>query len=276
MRVIRPIWGFGRWGWALLPIAIGLTYCICGGYDLRLAIMQLWNDWFGWRSLIYTMIDWTIFPHNYSLQLPLAGSLTLIPVLLGMYLTPRPLAWWVWIGVILWLLVNPVVWWQARTWSVQIVPASLGSVSNQDVYLALQLLLFAVFAGWLAHRVKAGLMVLGVGIASAALDRLMDWRAMNQPTGPAPAWLYLAIEVLWHGSVSAALIGFAAIDYWRACREAWRCGLCGYDLTGLGVSPGGSPVCPECGGKKPVSPAQALAAGRSRPPVHPKPTSSAP
>ncbi len=45
---------------------------------------------------------------------------------------------------------------------------------------------------------------------------------------------------------------------------------------GTGYTRAPSPVCPECGGKKPVSPAQALAAGRSRPPVHPKPTSSAP
>ncbi len=128
--------------------------------------MQLWNDWFGWRSLIYTMIDWTIFPHNYSLQLPLAGSLTLIPVLLGMYLTPRALARWMWCAVVVWLLVNPVVW-CARRGRCRLKPASLGAVINQDAYMALQLLLFAVFSGWLVHRVKAGLIVLGLGIACA-------------------------------------------------------------------------------------------------------------
>src|SRR2546423_10862755 len=111
MRVIRPIWGFGAWGWTLLPVVVFLSYCICGGYDLRFALMQWWSDRFGWHSMLVTMIDWTIFPHASAIWIPVCSVLTLIPVLLAMHLQPRKYSRWTWAGVVAWLLVNPVIWW---------------------------------------------------------------------------------------------------------------------------------------------------------------------
>ena len=109
MRVIRPIWGFGPWGWGLLPVALALTYCICGGFDLRFALMQWWNDRFGFESMVRTLIDWTLYPHGYACWVPVCNAVTIIPVLLAMWLQPRRYSRWVWVGIVAWLLMNPVL-----------------------------------------------------------------------------------------------------------------------------------------------------------------------
>src|SRR5689334_14744942 len=108
-RTLRPVRGFGPWGWAMLPVALALSYCICGGFDLRFAVMQWWTDLFGWQSMIYAMIDWSIFPHSMGLWLPLCGAPTLMAVLPAMFLRARTFPRWVWGAAVCALLLNPLI-----------------------------------------------------------------------------------------------------------------------------------------------------------------------
>jgi hypothetical protein len=238
MRVIRPISGFGPWGWALLPIAVFLTYCICGGYDLRFGVMQWWSDRFGWQSMLVTMIDWTIFPQSFSAWGPVCNVVTLIPVLVAMHLQPRSYPRWVWPALVLWCLVNPLLWWNWHKIGFGLVRSDA-----LDMYVAVQLAIFACVVAWLMGSLRVGLVVLLVGGAVAILNRFLNSASRSRSFAEWMNWCCYGGAAFWHVGLAAVLVGSSMVRYRRALREQWRCAGCGYDLRGLGAD---VIVCPEC------------------------------
>lgn len=250
-RIFRPLLGFGLWGWLLLPIAAALAFCFLGGYDLRTAIMRWWYDRFGWDSML-RLISPGLRAYWWSLAGVVVGPVTLMPVLLAMYLSPRRWAWWAWLLVVVWLLVNPALWWATCQYLPRNIAGHLGwsrrgSPEILPVTLA-QLAIFAAFAWRLAGR-RSALILLGAGTIAGAIAWSADWWENTGHRPGLPFSAYVTLGILWHATVFIVLVSSATWTRRRAAAETWLCESCGYDLRGLSTS---ATNCPECGREQAV------------------------
>lgn len=249
------------WGWVLLPGAVALAYCAAGGFDLRLAVMGLVQERFGWGA-----VEWLIYPGLWAYQPSLTGvvcgPVTLIAVVLALHLSPRAWGRWAWLAVGVWLAVNPWVCWEAQRLLPRAMAVCVGwTPRGAGVELAVtvaQLGAFCVFAWWVLRLpygggVRAGRWagaLFAVGVTAATVAWVSD-RVVNMTSGAGGLSRagYVALGVGWHAAVFVVMVGGAVVNRRRAVGEGWRCEGCGYDLRGLGVgAPGAAAaVCPECG-----------------------------
>lgn len=246
------------WGWILVPIAAALAYCYFGGYDLRIAIMGWYYDRYGWNALNRFFME-HLWPYNWSLGSTIAGPATLIAVLPAMFISPRRWAPWFWAAVVLWLLINPALWW----WTCHNLPRGLKqylgwSPRGTPEVLAVTLAQFAVFlalASAIAGRRRA-VILLVAGLPVCLFQWGADWWANNGPNPMIARAIpyisyeltWLTIAVVWQATVFTTLIGSAIATRRRAIAEPWYCPTCNYDLRGLLTSSSAIPVtCPECG-----------------------------
>jgi hypothetical protein len=230
----------------LLPVATGLFYCFCGGFDLRMELMRWWYERYGFDSL-WNVTTYGLWMYSWALYGSVVGPVTLMPVLVAMHVSPRRWAWWVWAAVVVWLLVNPAVWWTVNRGMPPQWAWYLGRRGGMDVLgvTVAQLGAFAVFAsrvvGW-----RAAALLFSVGTVTGAASWFADWWT-NNGHGPGLAyWGYVALGIVWHITTAVVLIGKALQGRRLAAEELWRCEGCGYDLRGLAAE-GGSGLCPECG-----------------------------
>lgn len=249
-RRVRPLWGFGIWGWVLLPVAAALAYCFFGGYDLRLAIMSIWSDALGWRSMWNTTL-WGLWVYSASRFGVVVGPVTLISVLVAMFLSPRRWAWWSWWVVAAWLIVNPWVYGEACR-NMPRGPAAYlgwGPRGAPDLFglTLLQLGIFCMFARRVARK-RAALTLLVAGAVLGITLSWSDWRFNSGRGVGLPHWVYLTLGSSWHLIVAAVLIGATTRDRRRSLADVWLCESCGYDLRGLKKAAGAAVRCPECGG----------------------------
>lgn len=262
-RVLRPIWGFGPWGWVLVAVAAALVYCAAGGFDLRHAIMQAVADRFGYRA----MTDWVIYrllvgSYLTSLNGTTCGPVTLLPMLIAMFITPRRWAWWQWGLVSLWLLLNPWLCFETATrlplWFARSLGWSGGPPSRVvfvGELLGLELLAIGLLAT-LAWRISGRahgetprsrwrfappvLFVFGALMATTMwwLNRLANTQSVIPPN-----FVWYGLATMWHLGVAFLTIAPALAARRLARAQPWYCDHCGYDLRGLKDSP----ACPECG-----------------------------
>src|SRR5438067_2285937 len=91
-RGVKPLWGFGWAGLALLPVAVALGWVYLSGYDLRFDVQQWINDWLGWQAQYWFVSVW--LPGQYfGARDPVVGMVTLMYLLVAMHLHPRRFGW---------------------------------------------------------------------------------------------------------------------------------------------------------------------------------------
>ena len=243
---LRPLWGFGRTGWALLPVLLAcVALAWLGGLGVRYQIMVWITDTFG-IGATYGFVLWLIYMAIW-VSMPTFSLLTWLAVLPAFHAAPRRFRW-VSVGVMAayavgWPLSHAI----GGPHIGSIVPASWAPVwlapggAAGDAQISMEVALIgAVGLAMLVAATRSWIVAVGCGgallvaTARVPLDGLWWWQ-------PQPMLRFGVSFVAWH------VLVVGSVWWWAVrARRAWPpegvCAGCGYDLRGLGGE-----RCPECG-----------------------------
>lgn len=243
---LRPILGFGPAGWLLLPIALALAWSLVVGYDLRFDIQRVIHETWGWKATV-SFVTSILAAGSVQLWDPIPSPISLMWLLLALFIQPRRVPTWAWLGLSMFCMTFPNIVWE----SFLAIGSKSVSVSDvQQVAWALSCVGFCALHWWLA-RARLPLVLLVLAFAPAFV--LLRVRMLpGSPTGLArfisgTEWVATCV---WHVVMASLFVGYAiAQRRFVAALPALGCPACGYDRSGLGAGV----ICPECGAAAPAS-----------------------
>lgn len=168
---VRPIFGFGPWGWVLLAVLIAFAACLLAGINVRFHIQQAAYEVFG-LEVMYNFTIYGIEAQGLAFGQPTLMPLAALPMLLALDLSPGRWRFAPGFVVVLWAVAEPGVWFTLfeRT---SARPLVLPSWILRDPSIVVALLLDSILLGavWVVTR-----------------DWLVPAASGPTPAGTAPWW----------------------------------------------------------------------------------------
>ncbi len=246
MTTVRPIWGMGRAGWFLAPVAAGLGLAVAMGVRVEAPVTRALSALVGVDPALWITGRWnTAMEITYGFGVVAAPGfnvLHLCLLLVSMHIAGVRLTWRR-VGVAsVWAVVSPVVAVSICAELFRVVRAA-GSDSAALIHAPLLVgdsITFMVGAGvfWFAtrSRVVAGVfLVMGVSLAFVRYG-WMVWYDLSIPVVDpiAAAWMR---PWVWNGVLAAVLLVWALLSRRRAMRAAR-----GDDVVDAAAEPAADPA----------------------------------
>lgn len=254
--VFRRVLGFGPWGWALLPVAVGLGACVLSGVDLRHKLIAAINAIAGVQGM-YTSVTRILPGQSLAILDPIPSPVTLLWLLPALFLQPRRVPWWAWVVAVMVCALFPNALWEVYMRILRSSSSTTGTNVAQAVAWFATCIWLPCLCAWVTGSRWCTVVVVvpALALAVASLQRTgfpnslipapITWFAMY----PGPATYHIIAASILIGGAIASRRSVAAL-------RPYMCRACGYDRRGLKDAD----VCPECGSPKAHAPTGAPAA----------------
>lgn len=244
MRSLRPIAGFGPFGWGAAAALAVLIVTVAVGIDFELLVVSAIGQAGGPRGVDFYM-QWVRTP---GWLLFLAPGFTLVAfsyTVVGFYLAPIRFGWLAWTTLLLWATLHTTgPWLIARESLLEAIQGTSTDAGVDTKALVASEFLLEIPTPLIFLCISRSIRLAAAVVALLVVTSAYELSINSAPTQPSvwlssnPEWL----GVLWNVALASIILGWAICRRVAASRlSAAACPGCGFDLVH-------SPTrCPECG-----------------------------
>jgi hypothetical protein len=244
LRSLRPIAGFGPFGWVAAAVLAALIIAVAVGIDFELLVVSAFGQVGGSRGVDFYM-KWMRIPGWLLFIWPGFTLVAFLYTVVGFHLAPIRFGWFAWTTLLLWATLHTTGPWllvkDSLLEAIQGSPLASGvdtkSLIATELFLEIPTPLILLC---ISRSIKLAAAVAALLVLTSAYELSIN-AAPTQPSGwlsANPAWL----GVLWNVALASIIWSWAIHRRLAASRlSATACPACGFDLVN-------SPArCPECG-----------------------------
>jgi len=244
LRSLRPIAGFGPFGWIAVAALAGLIIAVAVGVDFELLVVSTFGQVGGPQGVDFYM-RWMRIPGWLLFLWPGFTLVAFLYTAVGFHIAPVRFGWLAWMTLLLWATLHTTgPWFILRNSLPEAIQGSpLATGVDTKALIATELLLeipTPLILLCISRSITLAAAVAGLVVLTSAYELSIN----KSPTQPS-AWLSANPEwlgVVWNVALASIILSWAIHRRRVASRlSATACPTYGFDLVN-------SPArCPECG-----------------------------